>query len=75
MRRFARGEAYDEQAMPEPDSEALDFRVASELFAPVRKLKRADMENLRLLTVHQGRMVPTVGGVLLLGDDPACCGS
>ena len=69
MRRFTRSEAYDEQAMPELDSEALDFRVASELFAPVRKLKRADMENLRLLTVHQGRMVPTVGGVLLLGKE------
>ena len=42
LRRFSRGESYDEQAMPEVDSEALDFRAASELFAPVRKLKRAD---------------------------------
>jgi predicted HTH transcriptional regulator len=55
LRRFARGESYDVQAMPELDSEALDFRVASELFVPVRKLKRADLETLRLLTIHQGR--------------------
>ena len=34
LRRLARGESYDEQAMPELDSEALDFRAASELFAP-----------------------------------------
>ena len=35
MRRFARGESYDEQAMRELDSEALGLRVASELFATV----------------------------------------
>ncbi|MBI3041822.1 MAG: putative DNA binding domain-containing protein [Betaproteobacteria bacterium] len=69
LRRFARGETYDEQAMPELDSEALDFRAASELFAPVRKLKRADLDTLRLLTVHQGRKVPTVGGMLLFGKE------
>lgn len=69
LRRFARGETYDEQAMPECDSEALDFRVASELFAPVRKLKRADLETLRLMVKHQGRKVPTVGGMLLFGKE------
>lgn len=67
LRRFARGESYDEQAMPELDSESLDFRAASELFAPARKLKRADLETLRLMTTHQGRKVPTVGGMLLFG--------
>ena len=51
--------------MPACDSEALDFRVASELFAPVRKLKRTDLETLRLLVKHQGREVPMVGGMLL----------
>ena len=67
MRRFSRGEPHDEQAMPELDSEALDFRVASQLFASVRKLKRSDLETLRLVTRHQGRKVPTVGGMLLFG--------
>jgi predicted HTH transcriptional regulator len=67
--RFGRGEAYDEQAMPELDSEALDFRAASESFAAVRRLKRSDLETLRLVTRHQGRLVPTVGGVLLFGRD------
>jgi ATP-dependent DNA helicase RecG len=69
LRRFARGEAFDEQPMPNLDSEALDFRAASESFAPVRTLRRADLETLRLLTGHQGRRVPTVGGVLLFGTD------
>jgi hypothetical protein len=39
------------------DSEALDFRAASELFAPMRKLKRTNLETLRLVTNHQGRKV------------------
>lgn len=71
LKRVARGDTFDEQAMPALDSEALDFRAASESFAPVRKLRRADLETLRLLTTHQGRKVPTVGGLLLFGKDRA----
>jgi predicted HTH transcriptional regulator len=69
LRRFVRGEAFDEQPMPDLDSEALDFRAASESFAAVRTLRRSDLETLRLLTAHQGRRVPTVGGMLLFGKD------
>ena len=69
MQRFARGESFDERPMPALDSEALDFRVASELFSPVRKLTRTNIATLRLLTTHQGRSVPTVGGLLLFGQD------
>ena len=69
LRRFTRGEAYDEQPMPGLDSEALDFRAASELFAPIRRLRRTDLQTLRLVTVHQGRHVPTVGGLLLFGEN------
>jgi ATP-dependent DNA helicase RecG len=69
LRRFTRGEAFDEQPMPGLDSEALDFRAASESFAPVRTLSRRDLETLRLLTAHQGRLVPTIGGILLFGKN------
>ena len=68
-RRFARGEAFDEQPMPELDSEALDFRAASESFAPVRKLAARTSRPSASLTTHQGRKVPTVGGMLLFGRD------
>ncbi len=71
LRRFARGEGFDEQPMPGLDSEALDFRAASESFAAIRRLVRRDLETLRLLTVHQGRKVPTVGGTILFGKDRA----
>ena len=69
LRRFARGEGFDEQPLPRLDSEALDFRAASESFAAFRKLARRDLETLRLLTDHQGRKVPTVGGMILFGKD------
>jgi ATP-dependent DNA helicase RecG len=69
LRRFSRGAAYDEEPIPELDSEALDFRAASESFRPGRKLKRSDLETLRMVTRQQGRKVPTVGGALLYGKD------
>ena len=69
LRRFARGEGFDEQAIPGLDSEALDFRAASESFAAVRRLTRGDLVTLRLVTDHQARKVPTVGGMLLFGRD------
>lgn len=67
MRRFARQESYDEQPVPELNSEAIDFRAASESFAPLRKLRRSDLRALRLLTKHQGKATPTVGALLLFG--------
>lgn len=55
--------------MPELDSEALDFRAASESFASVRRLTRHDLATLHLVAKHQGHRVPTVGGMLLFGLD------
>ena len=34
LARTARNEAYDEQPLPQLNSEAIDFRAASELLAP-----------------------------------------
>src|SRR3990172_757630 len=34
LRRYARGESYDKQRMADLESEAIDFRAASESFAP-----------------------------------------
>lgn len=69
MRRFSRGDSFDERAFPGLDSEAIDFRAASEFFAPIRKLVRRDLETLRLMTREQGRNVPTAGGIILFGTD------
>jgi len=69
MRRFVRGEGFDEQPLPGLGSEAIDFRAASESFAPFRALRRRDLETLRLVGYHQGKTVPSVGGMILFGND------
>lgn len=69
MSRSLRGGTYDEEPMTGLNSEALDFRAASEQFSSVRKLSRSDLLTLRMLAKHQGHLVPTVGGMLLFGKD------
>jgi ATP-dependent DNA helicase RecG len=69
MRRYADVDSFDEQPIPELNSEALDFRVASELFAPVRQLNSSSFRALRVTAKYHNRDVPTVGGYLLFGKD------
>lgn len=69
LSRLTRNESFDEQPMPALNSEAIDFRAASECFHPVRKLKRSDLPTLKLTVKHQGRWVPTTGGILLFGKN------
>jgi len=49
-RRLAHGQAFDERPLPDLDSEALDFRGASESFAQIRTVAREDLLALRLTT-------------------------
>ena len=67
MRRFQQVSTFDEQPMPELNSDVIDFRAASEYFKPTRKLTRPALQTLKITTGYQNRIVPTVGGVLLFG--------
>jgi predicted HTH transcriptional regulator len=69
MRRFSRISSFDEQPMPDLNSEVLDFRVASEYFKPFHRLTDSKLETLNLIARYQRRMVPTIGGMLLFGKD------
>lgn len=69
LKRTARNISYDELPIPELSSEAIDFRAASELFTPVRKLTKTGLETLHMLVRHQQRLVPTNGGVILFGTE------
>jgi hypothetical protein len=62
-------ESFDEQALADLDSEAIDFGAASQCFAARRTLRRQDLMTLGLLRQHQGRRVPTAGGILLFGRE------
>jgi predicted HTH transcriptional regulator len=69
MRRYNQVSSFDEQPRPELNSEAIDFRAASEFFKPIRKLTRSELQTLKIVTNYQGRIVPTIGGILLFGAD------
>ena len=69
LKRWNRMDSFDEQALPGLKSEAIDFRAASEFFAPYRRLTSKVWSTLRVTTEHQGRQVPTIGGLLLFGKD------
>ncbi len=69
LQRVVRGRSYDEEPLPELHSEEIDFRAASECFAPIRRLRKKDLRTLHLLAPHQKREVPTVGGIVLFGTD------
>jgi predicted HTH transcriptional regulator len=67
LRRYALGSTFDEEPIADLGSEAIDFRAASESFVSIRTLRPGDLRTLGLVVLHQGRRVPTVGGMLLFG--------
>ena len=67
IKRQVSGRAYDEEPLPEMNPEDLDFPVASQCFAPFRKLAMADLKAMNLVTRFNNREVPTIGGILLFG--------
>lgn len=61
---------FDEEPCTEVNSEAIDFRAASELFARVgRPLTPPKRRTLGLLVESSGREVPSQGAVLLFGKN------
>ncbi|MCK5842133.1 MAG: putative DNA binding domain-containing protein [Candidatus Sabulitectum sp.] len=67
LTRYSMGRSFDEEPVPEYNSEAIDFLAASELFAETRILRRDDLATLRVVTRALNKVVPTVGGILLFG--------
>ncbi|MGH8266465.1 MAG: AlbA family DNA-binding domain-containing protein, partial [Steroidobacteraceae bacterium] len=69
LERRTSTETFDEQPVPDLNSAAIDLAAASQSFAERRSLRRQDLEALGLVSRHQGRAVPTVGGILLFGRE------
>jgi hypothetical protein len=55
LKRCNRMDSFDEQAIPELKSEVIDFRAASEFFAPYRRLTPKACSTRRVTTEHQER--------------------
>lgn len=69
LRRTAEGVAFDELPMPELSLDDLDLNAAKRLFQGISELDNQTLRTLRLVTVCQGRLVPTKGAVLLFGKE------
>ena len=67
LKRGAEGKSFDEMPLPELSIDALDTEVARELFKDQRELSENELLTLKLLKQVQGRLVPTIGGMLLFG--------
>jgi predicted HTH transcriptional regulator len=55
--------------MPALSTRDLDIKAAQEAFGDDRKLNEQALLTLKLLTRHQGKPVPTKGGILLFGKE------
>ncbi len=69
LRRSTSQESFDEQPVPELSSEEIDFAAVSQCFSQLRRLRRRDLVSLGFVVEHQGRNVPTMGGIILFGRD------
>jgi len=70
IRRLSRNMFFDEHPCAEANSEAVDFRAASEFFSEVsRPLNEARMINLGLIVSYRGTNVPSRGAILLFGKN------
>ena len=67
LHRSAAGIPFDEMPMPELSIDNIDLAEARELFTGISNLNEQSLLTLKLLTHHQGRLVPTKGAILLFG--------
>ncbi len=70
IQRLAVNTFFDEQPCTEVNSEAVDFRAASEYFSRIsRKLTMSARRSLGLIVTHSGREFPSRGAILLFGKE------
>ncbi|MDA8154421.1 MAG: helix-turn-helix domain-containing protein [Acidithiobacillus sp.] len=69
LRRSVEGTGFDEMPMPDLSVDDLDIAAAQQLFGASRTLDEKTLLTLKLLSSHQGKLVPTKGAVLLFGKE------
>jgi len=69
LKRSVLGITFDEIPLPELSIDALDLTAAQKIFGNKFLLEEEKMLSLKLLVKEQGRMVPTIGGLLLFGGE------
>jgi len=67
LRRNVAGAAFDELPLPDLSPDALDLGAARSFFKDQHDLNEKELLTLKLIRRVQGRLVPTIGGILLFG--------
>ena len=67
LARSGKVKTFDEDVIYEEESEAIDFRVASELFKPHRDLTDKDLYSLGILVKEGSKSCISKGGMILFG--------
>jgi ATP-dependent DNA helicase RecG len=69
LRRSAEGIGYDQMPMVDLSIDDLDLDAARRAFGDNKSLDMQALLSLKLITTHQNRHVPTIGGFLLFGKN------
>ena len=69
LRRTVEGVSFDEMPMPELTVNDLDLEAIRRTFKGIREIDEQALSTLKLLVEHQGKPVPSKGGILLFGRD------
>ena len=67
IKRSLVSKTFDEEVMYDLKSEEIDFRLASELFAPYQILDNKKYYSLGICVKEYNNIHPTVGGIILFG--------
>ena len=69
LRRTVEGVVFDEMPIPDLTIDNLDLNYVNELFRSRHDFTEKELITLKLLTLYQGRLVPTKGAVILFGKE------
>ena len=69
MQRSVRFESFDETPFAAEPADAVDLKTVRAEFMGRRAIQRRDLRSLGLIASHQGREVPTIGGLVLFARD------
>ena len=69
LRRTVEGVAFDEMPMPELSIDDLDTRAIAQSVREKYPVDKTELQTLKLLVSHQGRLVPSKGAIILFGRE------
>ncbi|MDA3915603.1 MAG: helix-turn-helix domain-containing protein [Deltaproteobacteria bacterium] len=69
LRRTVEGVAFDEMPMPELSIDDLDTKAIAQSVREKYPVDKTELQTLKLLVSHQGRLVPSKGAIILFGRE------